>query len=138
MLKLLFQNGLLKRPQTCPSCGKRFKMQSSGKYASYTGLMRCSGYSCGARLSVLQDHPILLRQGGYGLPLARQGVAIMNAIYGVNQGFTHVQATIAHRRVREHLRTYVLDQDEGMLFGGRSSWTEVEADECTFGKHSAK
>eukprot|EP00971_Amphidinium_carterae_P166467 3299228-Amphidinium_carterae.1 len=64
-------------------------MQSSGKYASYTGLMRCSADSCGARVRLLNDHPILLCQGGYGLPLARQGIAIMNAIYGVNQGFTH-------------------------------------------------
>eukprot|EP00971_Amphidinium_carterae_P151229 2998314-Amphidinium_carterae.1 len=71
-------------------------MQVSGKYGRYTGLMRCNVHSCGARFSTLCDHPILLRQGGNGLSLARQGLAIMNALYGVNQGFTHVQTTIGH------------------------------------------
>eukprot|EP00971_Amphidinium_carterae_P161848 3208449-Amphidinium_carterae.1 len=63
MMKLLFEHGILKRPWTCPSCGKRYKMQVFGKYGRYTGLMRCSDYICGERLSVLHDHPILLRQG---------------------------------------------------------------------------
>eukprot|EP00971_Amphidinium_carterae_P082237 1626319-Amphidinium_carterae.1 len=89
MMKLLFQHGLLKRPQTCPSCGKRFKRQRAGNLTSYSGLFRCGGHSCVAKFGLLRDDPILLRQGGNGLSLARQSLAIMNALYGVNQGFTH-------------------------------------------------
>eukprot|EP00971_Amphidinium_carterae_P267259 5301591-Amphidinium_carterae.1 len=63
MMKLLFEHGILKRPWTCPSCGKHFEMHVSGTYGRYTGLMRCGGSNCVAKFSVLRDHPILLRQG---------------------------------------------------------------------------
>lgn len=146
IVKILRDDGFLKDLEgtPCPECPKLGKLGALCDYGKVDRgwAHRCSAKGCQRYLSPHHGHPIFSCGRGHGaMSLQEQAAMLFCAVAGADQSTTHRLLGKSHRvigqvyvKLDEARMVFVEKEEKNIKFGEERAWTDVEADEATFGK----
>ena len=139
IIQKLQQDGLLPKwdKKRCPRCWKSYLTTKT-----HQGLpqYQCRGWKCRHVVRPQHLHPLFASGRGQSyLPLQTHAAVLFMLLIGLTHPQIRLTLGVNHKVVEEMSsrlartrQAYVEKKERTIVFGGKRTWADVEADECTF------